>query len=163
MPYRAECAHSQRNCRLGGHRANLSHGADDGNRTRVASLEDWGSTIELHPRALTRRYSLADISETPARPTLHRTVVVEALPAAPPAPLQAPNKPRHVGAGDPVALRRDRQPGRPGLGPVDGLGPQLEQPRADLRARRTRRVVRHARPVAVRLVGSCRLREVHGA
>lgn len=25
-------------------------GADDGNRTRVASLEDWGSTIELHPR-----------------------------------------------------------------------------------------------------------------
>ena len=27
-------------------------GADDGNRTRVASLEDWGSTIELHPRAL---------------------------------------------------------------------------------------------------------------
>src|SRR5215218_1362980 len=26
-------------------------GADDGNRTRVASLEDWGSTIELHPRA----------------------------------------------------------------------------------------------------------------
>jgi hypothetical protein len=26
-------------------------GADDGNRTRVASLEDWGSTIELHPHA----------------------------------------------------------------------------------------------------------------
>ena len=24
-------------------------GADDGNRTRVASLEDWGSTIELRP------------------------------------------------------------------------------------------------------------------
>ena len=28
----------------------LKNGADDGNRTRVASLEDWGSTIELHPR-----------------------------------------------------------------------------------------------------------------
>lgn len=28
----------------------LTNGADDGNRTRVASLEDWGSTIELHPR-----------------------------------------------------------------------------------------------------------------
>lgn len=27
----------------------LTNGADDGNRTRVASLEDWGSTIELHP------------------------------------------------------------------------------------------------------------------
>jgi hypothetical protein len=26
-------------------------GAGDGNRTRVASLEDWGSTIELRPRA----------------------------------------------------------------------------------------------------------------
>lgn len=25
-------------------------GAGDGNRTRVASLEDWGSTIELRPR-----------------------------------------------------------------------------------------------------------------
>jgi hypothetical protein len=24
--------------------------ADDGNRTRMASLEGWGSTIELHPR-----------------------------------------------------------------------------------------------------------------
>ncbi len=28
----------------------IRRGADDGNRTRVASLEDWGSTIELHPR-----------------------------------------------------------------------------------------------------------------
>jgi hypothetical protein len=26
-------------------------GAGDENRTRVASLEDWGSTIELHPQA----------------------------------------------------------------------------------------------------------------
>ena len=26
------------------------HGAGDGNRTRIASLEGWGSTIELHPR-----------------------------------------------------------------------------------------------------------------
>jgi hypothetical protein len=25
-------------------------GADDGNRTRMTSLEGWGSTIELHPR-----------------------------------------------------------------------------------------------------------------
>jgi hypothetical protein len=27
-------------------------GADDGNRTRMTSLEGWGSTIELHPRGL---------------------------------------------------------------------------------------------------------------
>lgn len=27
-------------------------GADDGNRTRMTSLEGWGSTIELHPQAL---------------------------------------------------------------------------------------------------------------
>jgi hypothetical protein len=26
--------------------------ADDGNRTRMTSLEGWGSTIELHPRDL---------------------------------------------------------------------------------------------------------------
>ena len=31
--------------------AYLCRGAGDENRTRVASLEDWGSTIELHPRA----------------------------------------------------------------------------------------------------------------
>ena len=28
----------------------LSYGAGDGNRTRVISLEGWGSTIELRPR-----------------------------------------------------------------------------------------------------------------
>ena len=28
----------------------VRHGADDGNRTRMASLEGWGSAIELHPR-----------------------------------------------------------------------------------------------------------------
>ena len=27
----------------------MESGAGDGNRTRVASLEDWNSTIELHP------------------------------------------------------------------------------------------------------------------
>jgi hypothetical protein len=31
--------------------AGKSVGAGDGNRTRVASLEDWGSTIELRPHA----------------------------------------------------------------------------------------------------------------
>src|SRR5580693_7671473 len=30
----------------------LIKGADDGNRTRMTSLEGWGSTIELHPRGL---------------------------------------------------------------------------------------------------------------
>ena len=30
-------------------RPRIHRGADDGNRTRVASLEDWGSTIELRP------------------------------------------------------------------------------------------------------------------
>jgi hypothetical protein len=29
----------------------LLHGAGDGNRTRMTSLEGWGSAIELHPRA----------------------------------------------------------------------------------------------------------------
>jgi hypothetical protein len=28
----------------------FTRGAGDENRTRVASLEDWGSTIELHPQ-----------------------------------------------------------------------------------------------------------------
>src|SRR3569833_2413188 len=38
------------------HRAGSSwEGAGDGNRTRVASLEDWGSTIELRPRSRLRR------------------------------------------------------------------------------------------------------------
>ena len=40
-------------------------GADDGNRTRVASLEDWGSTIELHPRSVGESSSF--LSESPAR------------------------------------------------------------------------------------------------
>jgi hypothetical protein len=31
-------------------------GAGDGNRTRVASLEDWNSTIELHPLPVARVY-----------------------------------------------------------------------------------------------------------
>ena len=31
----------------------LTYGAGDGNRTRVISLEGWGSTIELHPRSIT--------------------------------------------------------------------------------------------------------------
>ena len=32
--------------------------AGDGNRTRMASLEGWSSTIELHPRALSGLLSL---------------------------------------------------------------------------------------------------------
>ena len=45
--------------------------ADDGNRTRVASLEDWGSTIELHPRSVGESSSFpggspAEMIETPA-------------------------------------------------------------------------------------------------
>jgi hypothetical protein len=38
----------------------LKAGADDGNRTRMTSLEGWGSTIELHPRD-------ASTSSVPAR------------------------------------------------------------------------------------------------
>ena len=30
----------------------IYHGAGDGNRTRVSSLEGWCSTIELHPQIL---------------------------------------------------------------------------------------------------------------
>ena len=33
-------------------------GAGDENRTRTTSLEDWGSTIELHPRAPQEYYSI---------------------------------------------------------------------------------------------------------
>lgn len=33
-------------------------GAGDGNRTRVASLEDWGSTIELRPRGAGRAWAV---------------------------------------------------------------------------------------------------------
>ena len=32
-------------------RKNGASGAGDGDRTRMASLEGWSSTIELHPRA----------------------------------------------------------------------------------------------------------------
>ena len=35
-------------------------GAGDGNRTRVASLEDWGSTIELRPRGVGGGASIAN-------------------------------------------------------------------------------------------------------
>ncbi len=45
-----------------------SCGAGDGNRTRITSLEGWGSTIELHPRAWCpgrRAGSLADRRRTP--------------------------------------------------------------------------------------------------
>lgn len=31
------------------------HKANDGNRTRIASLEGWNSTIELHPQNTTNR------------------------------------------------------------------------------------------------------------
>ena len=41
-------------------RASWGLGADDGNRTRVASLEDWGSTIELHPRSVRESSSFLD-------------------------------------------------------------------------------------------------------
>ena len=36
-------------------------GAGDGNRTHVASLEGWSSTIELHPRNTGRIYILPEI------------------------------------------------------------------------------------------------------
>ena len=36
-------------------------GAGDGNRTRMASLEGWSSTIELHPRAPWSRISLEHV------------------------------------------------------------------------------------------------------
>ena len=35
-----------------------SRGAGDGDRTRMASLEGWSSTIELHPRVLKDSVSL---------------------------------------------------------------------------------------------------------
>ena len=43
-------------------------GAGDGNRTRVVSLEDWGSTIELRPRAAPpcSRLALRGVSLMPA-------------------------------------------------------------------------------------------------
>ena len=36
---------------------NTSHGAGDGNRTHVTSLEGWGSTIELHPPVKVERFA----------------------------------------------------------------------------------------------------------
>ncbi len=48
-----------------GETVGLSDGAGDGNRTRIASLEGWSSTIELHPRDRRREHELAtDIAPT---------------------------------------------------------------------------------------------------
>ncbi len=48
-----ECVNpSPRVARLSSTRCRIGIGAGDGNRTRTASLEDWSSTIELHPRGL---------------------------------------------------------------------------------------------------------------
>ena len=44
-------------------------GAGDGNRTRMASLEGWGSTIELHPHAPPRRSGLSVPAGSVWRPT----------------------------------------------------------------------------------------------
>jgi Phosphotransferase enzyme family len=45
----------------------LSRGAGDGNRTRMASLEGWGSAIELHPRTPYCWMRRADMIPYPAR------------------------------------------------------------------------------------------------
>jgi hypothetical protein len=37
------------------HHAHVAHRAGDGNRTRVASLEGWSSTTELHPHVPVNR------------------------------------------------------------------------------------------------------------
>jgi hypothetical protein len=45
--------------------AGRGYGAGDGNRTRVASLEGWGSTIELRPRAGRTRVALVIVPRCP--------------------------------------------------------------------------------------------------
>ncbi len=47
-------------------------GAGDGNRTRVASLEDWGSATELHPRGLHLRLCLDVLTVAPRRSAVSR-------------------------------------------------------------------------------------------
>lgn len=54
-------------------------GAGDGNRTRVASLEDWGSTIELRPRAPRCLVSRASRLATCVAYRLPRAVRAEAF------------------------------------------------------------------------------------
>ena len=74
--------------------------AGDGNRTRVASLEGWSSTIELHPRAASRSADRPSLATTACDTRSH----AGALPSG---------RRVHRGAlrGEP-ALRRARDPGR---------------------------------------------------
>src|SRR5579885_256697 len=51
-----------------GHDLARKAGAGDGNRTHVASLEGWSSTIELHPPIGRGRASLADPSPRSTAP-----------------------------------------------------------------------------------------------
>jgi hypothetical protein len=90
--------------------------ADDGNRTRMTSLEGWGSTIELHPRGLPAQagthvaYRLAPVSRTPARGHLKakpqpssRTVPCSTPRSPAPRPRRHPRTP--YGTPAPVAQR----------------------------------------------------------
>ena len=43
----------------------VKYGAGDGNRTRVASLEDWDSTIELRPRVPPDLRGLGSLTDGP--------------------------------------------------------------------------------------------------
>ena len=74
--------------------------AGDGNRTRVASLEGWSSTIELHPRAASRSADRPSLASTACDTRSH----AGALPSG---------RRVHRGAlrGE-SALRRARDPGR---------------------------------------------------
>ena len=72
-------------------------GADDGNRTRVASLEDWGSTIELHPRA---RVDVAATSSSMRESWCHTR--------APPAATQVSGGGRAAGPGRRCVTRARR-------------------------------------------------------
>src|SRR5690606_39316856 len=108
-PSAATCPGRRRAPRRGGGAPGWSFGsvgAGDGNRTRVASLEDWGSTIELRPRGSRERRSGRRPGDGTA-PTCGRH----------------PSKPRRsrdrarVGAGRPGRSVRARQytcPGPPG-------------------------------------------------
>lgn len=52
--------------------------AGDGNRTRVTSLEDWGSTIELRPRAAGSPGCIGSVA-VPARVVAHRPRVANGV------------------------------------------------------------------------------------
>jgi hypothetical protein len=74
-------------------------GADDGNRTRMTSLEGWSSTIELHPRDAS---AIGAMSSLPGRAGFSR-IIPNVYVVPPPTPASAWSAPTGHKAGHKAA------------------------------------------------------------